>query len=54
MEGNQKINCNIQTCVNLNGENNVCKLGCINICPQNSVQVENKEQSMCNSYKCCE
>ncbi len=54
MEKNQKINCDISTCVNNNVQDCMCNLECIKVCSQGNFEVENKEQTICQSYKCCE
>ena len=54
MDKNQRINCDITTCTHNNVQDCVCNLDCIKVCSQGAFTVENKEQSMCQNYDCCE
>ncbi len=49
---NKVINCNIGTCTHNDVQKCRCKLETINISPIGKVEVESKEQSMCESYNC--
>ena len=53
MEKKQKINCDISTCVNNNVEDCMCNLDSIKVGSQGGIKVENKEETICQNYKCC-
>lgn len=54
MEKNQKINCQVETCIYQDGENGRCTLQAIQVLPTQDCNTKNADESMCGSYECCE
>ena len=51
MEANQKINCTVTSCKYNNGQKEKCMLEAIQVAPQENVDTQNPDESMCASYE---
>ena len=51
MEGNQKINCTVESCRFNNQEQNQCMLQSIQVAPIDDMDTQEADESMCASYE---
>lgn len=54
MDNNQKINCDVESCMHQDGATQKCKLSAINVVPAKGCTTRKADESMCGSYKCCD
>lgn len=54
MDNNQKINCDVESCMHQDGATQKCKLSAINVVPAKGCTTRKADESMCGNYKCCD
>ena len=54
MDKNQKIICEVESCLHQDCNTKKCKLNSINVMPTQGCSTRKADESMCGSYKCCE